>query len=173
MFKYALSFLYWLFLIYGSFRRKKQSKDEEPNGANKSTPLTTECYSDIDNNINKNYFVLQQNNPSYEFADDIQIHTKAESPYNEAEDGTYDHLGDKDARKQTDVDDTYNHASVVMSPDLSDYDVANHKQVCEEDNTYDHTIPSENSYGHFNQPFIPTQESDYSDHELFWFMIVR
>ena len=54
-----------------------------------------------------------------------------------------------------------------MSPDLSDYDVANHKQVREEDNTYDHTSPTENSYGHFNQPFIPTQEADYSDHELF------
>ena len=52
-----------------------------------------------------------------------------------------------------------------MSPDLSDYDVANHKQVLEEDNTYDHTSSTENSYGQFNTS--PTQEPDYSDHELF------
>ncbi|XP_078309595.1 uncharacterized protein LOC111105805 [Crassostrea virginica] len=159
----VIAFCIAVFVIH--IRRKRHSKDQNKNGVNKPRPKNPECYSEPANNKETNYFVLQQNNPSYELADDIQIGPIAESPYNEAEDGTYDHLGDKDARKQPDVDDTYNHASVVMSPDLSDYDVANHKQVLEEDNTYDHTSPTENSYGHFNTS--PTQEPDYSDHELF------
>ena len=75
--------------------------------------MSPKSYSDPASNINKNYFVLQQNNPSYELADDIQIDSVAESPYNDADDGTYDHLGDKNARKHNDVDDTYNHLSLI------------------------------------------------------------
>lgn len=150
-----------------SYRKKKQSENEQTNGAKKSTPMSPKSYSDPASNINKNYFVLQQNNPSYELADDIQIDSVAESPYNDADDGTYDHLGDKNARKHNDVDDTYNHSSSMISPDLSDYDIANNKQVHDEDTTYDHTSPAENSYGHFNTS--QTQETDYS--ELFWYFI--
>lgn len=83
----------------------------------------------------------------------------SESPYNETEDGTYDHLGNKDARKTPD-EDIYNHTLCAELSDLSDYDVANHKRINEEDSTYDHAGVKDNSYGHFDLHQI--KESDYS-----------
>lgn len=148
------------------FRKKKLVKEKDTADRNGTATKETKCYSNIENNstennINKSYFVLQKTNPSYELADNIIPESKIENPYNDAEDGTYDHLHDKDARKESAPDDTYNHASSVMSPDMSDYDVAHHKQVHEEDTTYDHTSPAENSYGHFDRS--QTQETDYSE----------
>lgn len=73
---------------------------------------------------------------------------ESESPYNEAEDGPYDHLGEKKVRRRP-VDDIYNHATSAEISDLSDYDVANHKHLNSEDNTYDHPAFGEDSYGKF------------------------
>lgn len=142
-----------------SFRRKKDLKNNGTYGGNKSTTTTSESYSDIDNNVNKNYFVLHQSNPSRLLADNSKKVSTVEHVYNDTEDGTYDHLGDKAARKQTAADDTYNHASPVMISDLSDYDVANQKQTHEDDNDYDHTTPAENAYGHLN---TSPKDTDYS-----------
>ena len=143
-----------------SFRRKKNLEDNNTYGGNKSKTKTSESYSDIDNNVNKNYFVLHKINPSHKLADNSKKDSTVENVYNDAEDGTYDHLGDRAARKQDAVDDTYNHASSVMISDVSDYDVANQKQTHEDDNDYDHTTPAENAYGHLN---TSPKDTDYSE----------
>lgn len=122
-----------------SFRRKKHLEDNNTYDCIKSTTKTSESYSDIDNNINENYFVLHQSNPSYKLADNSKKDSTVENVYNDSEDGTYDHLGDKAARKQDAADDTYNHASSVMISDVSDYDVTNQKRTHEDENDYDHT----------------------------------
>lgn len=84
---------------------------------------------------------------------------KVESPYNEAEDGTYDHLGNKDARKAP-AEDIYNHMTCAESLDLSDYDITNHKSLNRDDNTYDHAGVGDSSYSHFYQHQI--EKTDYS-----------
>lgn len=83
----------------------------------------------------------------------------SESHYSETEDGTYDHLRNKDARK-TPVEDIYNHTSRADLSDLSDYDVTNHKHFNVEDSTYDHAGVRDSSYGHID--LHPIEETDYS-----------
>lgn len=61
---------------------------------------------------------------------------------------TYDHIGDKDARKRP-ANDIYNHASTGGLSDLSDYDVTNRKNESSEGNTYDRTGVRDDSYGKF------------------------
>lgn len=114
-------------------------------------------YSNVENQTENNYFVLQKLNPSYELAGECIV--GSESPYNETEDGTYDHLGNKDARKAP-AEDIYNHTSSAELSDLSDYDVTNHKHLNEEDSTYDHAGVGDSSYGHFD--LHPIKETDYS-----------
>ncbi|XP_052676605.1 uncharacterized protein LOC128157972 isoform X2 [Crassostrea angulata] len=133
-------------------RRRKTS---DPKGKLVLAVQNAESYSNTELENDKNYFVLQQSNPTYELADNSKI--ESESPYNEAEDGTYDHLGDKDAR-EIPADDIYNHASSGGLLDLSDYDVANRKNVNSENNTYDRTGVGDESYGKFT--------SDLSDYDV-------
>lgn len=138
-------------------RRKKQL--QEKNAVEGRSPHTngSKNYPNVENQTEKNYFVLQKSNPSYELAGECIV--GSESPYNEAEDGTYDHLGNKDARKAP-AEDIYNHTSSAELSDLSDYDVANHKHLNEEDSTYDHAGVGDSSYGHFD--LHPIKETDYS-----------
>lgn len=88
------------------------------------------------------------------------ISVASDSPYNEAEDGTYDHLGNKGARK-TPAEDNYYQTPCNELSDLSDYDVANHKCLNAEDGTYDHSGVTDNSYGHFELTQI--KETYYSE----------
>lgn len=138
------------------FRRKNVLQEKETKSAycppaNKKS----ERCSDTKTFDNTNYFVLQRPNSTYELADNFKL--ELESPYNEAEEGTYDHLGEKRVRKKHD-DDTYNHASSADLSDLSDYDVANRKHLNNEDNTYDHTGVGNESYGKV--------KSDLSDYDV-------
>lgn len=64
-------------------------KERETADRNGNVTKETECYSNIENNstennINKNYFVLQQTNPSYELAENLIPESKIENPYNDA-----------------------------------------------------------------------------------------
>lgn len=156
------------FLLLGSvvaivmymYIRKRKKKFQEKVAKGKETPtVETENYSRIENTNDKNYFVLQRSNPTYQLADSSGH--ELESPYNEAEDGTYDHLGNSNARKiPIENSDLYNHAFSAELSDLSDYDIANHKRLKEDDITYDHTDVGENSYGHFCS--TQNKECDYS-----------
>lgn len=131
--------------------QEKETKSAYCPPANKKS----ERCSDTKTFDNTNYFVLQRPNSTYELADNFKL--ELESPYNEAEEGTYDHLGEKRVRKKHD-DDTYNHASSAELSDLSDYDVANRKHLNNEDNTYDHTGVGNDSYGKV--------KSDLSDYDV-------
>lgn len=120
--------------------------------------MENENYTSIESHDVHRNFILQQSNPTYQLADDAIL--GSESSYKEAEDGTYDHLGDNNARKKT-VEGIYNHASSAKLSDLSDYDIANRKPLNEEDNDYDHARVGHNTYGQYNSS--PLRESDYSD----------
>lgn len=138
------------------FRRKNVLQEKETKSAycppaNKKS----ERCSDTKTFDNTNYFVLQRPNSTYELADNFKL--ELESPYNEAEEGTYDHLGEKRVRKKPD-DDIYNHASSAELSDLSDYDVTNREHLNNEDNTYDHTGVGDDSYGKV--------KSDLSDYDV-------
>lgn len=132
---------------------------QEKNAVEGRSPHTngSKNYPNVENQTEKNYFVLQKSNPSYELAGECIV--GSESPYNETEDGTYDHLGNKDARK-TPVEDIYNHTSRADLSDLSDYDVTDHKHFNVEDSTYDHAGVRYSSYGHID--LHPIEETDYS-----------
>eukprot|EP00105_Crassostrea_gigas_P024273 XP_011444475.2 PREDICTED: uncharacterized protein LOC105340218 isoform X1 [Crassostrea gigas] len=158
----AVSVVLVLFLIAGCviaiiiYKRRKNAQEKETKSAycppaNKES----ERCSDTKTFNNTNYFVLQRPNSTYQLADNSKL--ELESPYNEAEEGTYNHLGEKRVRKKHD-DDTYNHASSAELSDLSDYDVANRKHLNNEDNTYDHTGVGNDSYGKF--------KSDLSDYDV-------
>lgn len=140
-------------------RRRKEGTEEDTNGGGrgKSPKIQSTNYSNVENHTENNYFVLQKSNPSYELAGECIV--GSESPYSETEDGTYDHLGNKDARK-TPVEDIYNHTSRADLSDLSDYDVTNHKHFNVEDSTYDHAGVRDSSYGHID--LHPIEETDYS-----------
>lgn len=141
------------------YRKKKQIKEKDTNGGKKgkSPKVKSTNYLNVENHTENNYFVLQKCNPSYELAGECIV--GCESPYSETEDGTYDHLGNKDARK-TPAEDIYNHTSCAELSDLSDYDVTNQKRLNKEDNTYDHAGVGDSSYGHFDMHEI--KETDYS-----------
>lgn len=109
------------------------------------------------NDVHRNS-ILQQSNPTYHLANDAIL--GSESPYKEADDGTYDHLGDKNTRKRR-VEGIYNCTSSAKLSDESDYDIANHKPSNKEDNDYDHAGVGKNTYGQYNSASII--ESDYSD----------
>ncbi|XP_065937675.1 uncharacterized protein [Magallana gigas] len=142
-----------IFLIY--IRRKKKSQGKQTNSRNvlpRNNGKNTSNKND-GNQMDRNYFVLQQSNSTYQLADNSKI--QSESPYNEAVDGTYDRLGDKDARKIP-ANDIYNHASSGGLSDLSDYDVANRKNESSEDHTYDSTGVKDDSFGN-----LKSDQSDY------------
>ncbi|XP_065937672.1 uncharacterized protein [Magallana gigas] len=132
--------------VFIYIRRKKDSKNNDKKGGSVPTTKNAGSYSNTELENDKNYFVLQQSNPTYELADNSK--TESESPYNEAEDGTYDHLEDKDARKIP-ANGIYNNASSGGLSDLSDYDVTNRKNESSEGNTYDRTGVRDDSYGKF------------------------
>ena len=69
-------------LVLFSVRRKKHLEDKNTHDGNKSTTKTSESYSDIDNNVNKNYFVL------HKLADNSKKDSTVENVYNDAEDVT-------------------------------------------------------------------------------------
>lgn len=115
-------------------------------------------YSNVQNNSDQNVVVLQPSNHSYELAGHISV--ASENPYTEAEDGTYDRLGNKEARKAH-AGNIYNQTASNELSDLSDYDVANHKRLNAEDDTYDHSGITDNSYGHFDLTQI--KETVYSE----------
>lgn len=123
-----------------------------------SLTIRSAKYSNVQNNTDQNVVVLQQSNHSHELAGHISV--ASESPYNETENGTYDLLGNKEARK-VHAEDIYNQTSCNELSDLSDYDVANHKRLNAEDDTYDHSGVTENSYGHFDLSQI--KETVYSE----------
>ncbi|XP_052681167.1 uncharacterized protein LOC128161803 isoform X2 [Crassostrea angulata] len=159
----AVSVVLVLFLIAGCviaiiiYKRRKNVLQEKETKSAYCPPANkkSERCSDTKTFDNTNYFVLQRPNSTYELADNFKL--ELESPYNEAEEGTYDHLGEKRVRKKHD-DDTYNHASSADLSDLSDYDVANRKHLNNEDNTYDHTGVGNDSYGKV--------KSDLSDYDV-------
>lgn len=94
----------------------------------------------IDSNVdcvqNNSYFVLEQC-PQYISKGSVSSN---ESPYNNSEEGVYDHLREKISRKP-EVEDTYQHASAGINRDMSEYDTManafNKKQ--EEDASYDYS----------------------------------
>lgn len=143
----------WIPLICS--RRKHVLQEKDTKSTYVPPAKESEKYTDSKTYNDTNYFVLQRSNPTYELADNSKL--EFESPYNEAEEGTYDHLGEKKARKRP-ADDIYNHASSAELLDLSDYDVANHKHLNSEDNTYDHTCVGDDSYGKV--------KSDLSDYDV-------
>lgn len=143
----------WIPLICS--RRKHVLQEKDTKSTYVPPAKESEKYTDSKTYNDTNYFVLQRSNPTYELADNSKL--EFESPYNEAEEGTYDHLGEKKARKRP-ADDIYNHASSAELSDLSDYDVANHKHLNSEDNTYDHTCVGDDSYGKV--------KSDLSDYDV-------
>lgn len=143
-------------IVYIFIRRKKNPQEKQTNSRNALASKDGKNSSNktVEYQIDQNYFVLQQSNPSYELAENSKI--ESESPYNETEDGTYDHLGHNDARKRP-ADDIYNHVSSGGLSDLSDYDVANRKNANSEDNTYDRTGVKGDFYGKY--------KSDLSDYD--------
>lgn len=83
--------------------------------------------SNVDSVQNNSYFVLEQR-PQYLSKGSDSTN---ESPYNNSEEGVYDHLRDKKSRKP-EVEDAYQHASAGVSTDMFEYDTmantANKKQ---------------------------------------------
>uniref|UniRef100_K1RB54 Uncharacterized protein n=1 Tax=Magallana gigas TaxID=29159 RepID=K1RB54_MAGGI len=73
--------------------------------------------SNVDCVPNNSYFVLEEC-PQYISKGSVSSN---ESPYNNSEEGVYDHLRDKISRKP-EVEDTYQHASTGVSGDMSEYD---------------------------------------------------
>lgn len=92
--------------------------------------------SNVDCVQNNSYFVLEQCPQNMSKGSD----STNESPYNNSEEGVYDHLRDKKSR-EPEVEDTYQHASAGINRNMSEYDtmanVVNKKQ--EEDASYDYS----------------------------------
>lgn len=102
-----------------------------------SSPNENTDYN-VDSVQNNSYFVLEQC-PQYISKGS---YSPNESPYNNSEEGVYDHLRDKKSRKQ-EVEDTYQHASAGVNRDMSEYDtMANAVNKKQEE---------EASYGYSNQ----------------------
>nr|XP_034307344.1 uncharacterized protein LOC105338041 [Crassostrea gigas]XP_034307345.1 uncharacterized protein LOC105338041 [Crassostrea gigas] len=139
------------------YRRLKHKQEKEKKVKSVST-MENENYTYTESNDVHRDSILQQSNPTYHLTNDAIL--GSESPYKEADDGTYDHLGDKNTRKRR-VEGIYNCTSSAKLSDVSDYDIANHKPLNEEDNDYDHAGVGKNTYGQYNSASI--RESDYSD----------
>lgn len=119
------------------FRKTKNIHEKDATRGRTTFTIGSTKHSNLQNHTDENNVVLQQSNQSYELAGHISV--ASDSPYNEAEDGTYDHLGNKGARK-TPADDNYYQTSCNELSDLSDYDIANHKRLNAENGTYDHLV---------------------------------
>lgn len=153
-----LALLACAILLYMYVRKRKNMQEKDKPRGRSTLTIGSTKYSNVQNHTDQNVVVLQQSNPSYELAGHISV--ASESPYTEAEDGTYDLLGNKEARKAH-AEDIYNQASCNELSDLSDYDVANHKRLNAEDDTYGHSGVRDNSYGHFDLTQI--KETVYSE----------
>lgn len=140
------------------YLRRRKNKQEKVKNVGRALTMDDENYTNIESHSVQNNLIIQHSNPEYQLADNLIL--ASESPYNETEDGTYDHLGDKKARKRP-VEGIYNHASSTELPDLSVYDLANQKRLSDEDNDYDHAGVANSKYGQYNAPQIG--ESNYSD----------
>lgn len=106
------------------------TKAQIKSGPRQNIGLNVDCVQ------NNSYFVLEQC-PQYISKGSVSSN---ESPYNNSEEGVYDHLRDKISRKP-EVEDTYQHASAGVNRDLSEYDtmanVVNKKQ--EKNASYDYS----------------------------------
>lgn len=140
------------------FRKTKNIHEKDATRGRTTFTIGSTKHSNLQNHTDENNVVLQQSNQSYELAGRISV--ASDSPYNEAEDGTYDHLGNKGARK-TPAEDNYYQTSCNELSDLSDYDIANHKRLNAENGTYDHSGVTDHSYGHFELTQI--KETYYSE----------
>ncbi|XP_062615155.1 uncharacterized protein LOC134276891 [Saccostrea cucullata] len=128
-------------------------QNQGPRFTGQMTPQDEEqvssTYSEINNSNQSTYFVLEKPS-SYEFVDDSML--DSESPYNETEEGDYDHLRNKDSRKK-DTDDTYHHATFEGNRDMSDYSISIADPQQELESTYDHmheplNLQSNSDYGY-------------------------
>lgn len=151
-----MSMLTCAILLY--IRKTKNIHEKDATRGRTTFTIGSTKHSNLQNHTDENNVVLQQSNQSYELAGRISV--ASDSPYNEAEDGTYDHLGNKGARK-TPADDNYYQTSCNELSDLSDYDIANHKRLNAENGTYDHSGVTDHSYGHFE--LIQIKETYYSE----------
>ena len=95
------------------------------------------------------YFVLEKDSRGISSRNQVtteSLYNDTESQYNDTEEGEYDHLRDIRSRKDEE-EDTYQHASVGIPDDVSDYDtMANSavKKTPDEEGTYDHAHPMTN-----------------------------
>lgn len=116
-----------------SNRKKNMSKKERTVKAVVGSRPKTNIDSIVQNS---SYFVLEQCSQKIQTVSC----SPSESPYNNSEEGVYDHLRDKTSRKP-EVEDTYQHATAGVSRDMSEYDTmanaVNKKQ--EEDASYDYS----------------------------------
>ncbi|XP_061186986.1 uncharacterized protein LOC133195133 [Saccostrea echinata] len=124
----------------------QKSYNSEFQKKNSPTEDIDHCYNEIDKVPDNGYFVLKpRQTPSIT---DIDKSLEKESPYNETEEGEYDHLGNNMSRRKI-KEDTYSHTSSAKDRGYSDYDVTNHKEYQDLENTYDHTNKYiEPDYGH-------------------------
>ncbi|XP_065944798.1 uncharacterized protein [Magallana gigas] len=98
-------------------RRRKMTKADRTTKAQIESGPRKNIGSNVDCVQNNSYFVLEQC-PQYISKGS---YSPNESPYNNSEEGVYDHLRDKISRKP-EVEDTYQHASTGVSGDMSEYD---------------------------------------------------
>ncbi|XP_048742224.2 uncharacterized protein LOC125655765 isoform X2 [Ostrea edulis] len=105
------------------------------------------------------YFDLASSYPNHGVAD--ENNGECSSPYNDAEEGDYDHLRETKSR-QKETDDTYHHALHVHVGDSSDYDVTRRKYDQETENMYDKTGGNnlDSEYG-YNKMLPNNEESPY------------
>eukprot|EP00105_Crassostrea_gigas_P021935 XP_011441265.2 PREDICTED: uncharacterized protein LOC105338003 [Crassostrea gigas] len=117
-------------------RRKKMAKADGNTKAQIESGPRKNIGSNVDCVQNNSYFVLEQCPQNMSKGSD----STNESPYNNSEEGVYDHLRDKKSR-EPEVEDTYQHASAGINRNMSEYDtmanVVNKKQ--EEDASYDYS----------------------------------
>ena len=98
---------------------------------------------------NNPYFVLEKNSQQISIRSQVTTenpYNDTEIPYTDTEEGEYDHLRDIRSRKDEE-EDTYQHASVGIPDDVSDYDtMANsaYNKIPDEEGTYDHAHPMTN-----------------------------
>lgn len=117
-------------------RRRKMTKADGTTKAQIESGPRQNIGSNVDCVQNNSYFVLEQC-PQYISKGSVSSN---ESPYNNSEEGVYDHLRDKKSRKP-EVEDTYQHASASVNRDRSEYDTmanALYKKQ-EEDDSYDYS----------------------------------
>ncbi|XP_055999501.1 uncharacterized protein LOC125655776 isoform X2 [Ostrea edulis] len=160
-------------LLFIYVRKKRQhvnsyDRQQDTNNTEKKIKVQTNSeskkiedkYSDYTEGDQKNnYLVLESSHPSHEVAD--EMNEDCSSPYNDAEEGDYDHLRETKSR-QKERDDTYHHALHVHVDDSSNYDVTRRKYDQETENMYDKTGGNnlDSEYG-YNKVLPNNEECHY------------